>query len=92
MAGRGPQSAYRVALSQQDKVLEEHFLAFIKGSGGEWGPKAAEDLRRCIARARATGNMGSFGTHVARLILAEAADNGYAPREARTNATEGSAS
>lgn len=64
-------------MSDQDDTFREHFLKIVEGSGGEWGPQAARDLRRIYFRARATGNAGSFVGYVGRLMLEDAAANGW---------------
>lgn len=62
-------------MSTQDDTLKEHFFAFIAGSGGEFGPTAAAELRRIFSRAQRRGDAGSFGGYVARLMIAEDAAN-----------------
>lgn len=64
-------------MSDQDDTLMEHFFSFIAGSGGEFGPRAARDMRRIFARARATGNAASFGGYVGRLLMEDAAAHGW---------------
>jgi hypothetical protein len=60
-----------------DDVFREHFLAIVRGSGGEWGPDAARDLAHIYSRAQATGQAASFTGYVARLMMADAAANGW---------------
>lgn len=65
-------------MSDQDDALFEHFIAIVNGSGGEWGPIAARDLRRIFYRAKRTGNAASFTGYVGRLMQEDAAANGWA--------------
>lgn len=91
MAGRGPRPSFRVPLSRQDEVLAEHFFSFVTGAGEEFGRDGAQELRAILARARRRGEAASFGTFVARLMIAYDAEYQRALHGPRI-ATEGSAS
>jgi len=60
-----------------DDILFEHFLKIVQGATRELGPEAARDLRRILARARATGNAATFTGYVMRLMMADASSNGW---------------
>lgn len=70
-------------MSHQDDALRENFFAFIRACGGEFGPDAAIELRRIFFGAVRRGEAASFGTYVARLMIAADAERVNEVRERR---------
>ena len=68
--------AVALPVTVQDTALLKHFLHFIRGAGAEYGPSAADELERLVAKAQAEYGV-TFGGYIARLVQQDAQSQGW---------------